>query len=40
MKAYQIYKHLTSTDVFNVRSKIDAFRKPNKHANKNRKSKN
>lgn len=40
MKGYQIYKHLTSTDVFNIRSKINAFRKPKKDANKNRQRKN
>ena len=32
MKAYQIYKHLIKTNVFNIKSKIDQQRK-----NKNKK---
>ncbi len=40
MNGYQIYKHFIATDVFNIRSKINTFRKPKKDANKNRKYKN
>ena len=40
MNRYQIYKHFIATDVFNVRSKVNAFRKPKKDANKNRQRKN
>jgi len=38
MRSQKIYKHFIVTNVFNVKSKIDAFRKPS-HANKNRKRK-
>ena len=40
MNAYKIYQHFISTNIFNVKSKVDAFRKPNKNANKNRQNKN
>jgi hypothetical protein len=36
MSQYKLYKHLISTNIFNVKTKIDAYRKPPKHANKNR----
>ena len=39
MRAYKIYKHLITTDLFNISTKISNFRKPT-HANKNRKPKN
>ena len=38
MNTHKIYKHFIATNAFNVKSKIDAFRKP-AHANKNRKRK-
>ena len=40
MNAYRTYQHFISTNIFNVKSKVDAFRKPNKNANKNRQNKN
>ena len=40
MNAYKIYQHFISTNIFNVKSKVDAFRKPRKNANKNRQTKN
>ena len=38
MNTYKIYKHFIATNAFNVKAKIDTFRKP-AHANKNRKRK-
>ncbi len=40
MNSYQIYKHFIATDVFNIRSKVNTFRKSNRNANKNRQRKN
>ena len=40
MNAYRIYQHFISTNIFNVKSKVDAFRKPRKNDNKNRQNKN
>lgn len=39
MSRNKIYKHITSTNVFNIQDKIKQFQKP-KNGNKNRKSKN
>lgn len=40
MRSQKIYKHLISSNGFNIATKIKDFRKPNKDANKNRKYKN
>lgn len=40
MSAYQTYRHLIETNVFNIKSKINTFRKPKKDVNKNRQRKN
>lgn len=39
MRSQKLYKHLTSSNIFNIATKIKDFRKP-RNDNKNRKNKN
>jgi len=40
MNAYKNYKHIVKNNIFGIRDKINNFKKPNSHANKNRQVQN